>query len=170
MVHGLIERGPSYFSRIGQTSILRVHFRAELQRIFFPSIYQNATETQPRRTGQERIFPYLKIVLEARNGLLFEIPFREASKVIQLFYKTAMKLLCIQNWMWDEGRGNQTGRKRTGASLQLRTGAGSAVRYILPMVSDEMGYHASLDVYCSTPTLVTSANDMMFLRTSSLQV
>lgn len=60
---------------------LTVMFRVELQRTFFPPVYQNSSPTPRLRPGDTRVWPSLKVFVELRDTTTLQIPFREASKV-----------------------------------------------------------------------------------------
>jgi hypothetical protein len=55
--------------------------RAELQRIFFPPTYLDATSTPRLKPGDQRIWTMFKVFTELRDGTVLHIPFREPSKV-----------------------------------------------------------------------------------------
>jgi hypothetical protein len=55
--------------------------RAELQRIFFPSTYQDLEVTPKLKPGDKRMWTALNMFIELRDETTLEIPFREQSKV-----------------------------------------------------------------------------------------
>ena len=55
--------------------------RVELQRTFFPPVYQDSNLTPRLRPGDSRVWPSLKVFVELRDTTALQIPFREASKV-----------------------------------------------------------------------------------------
>jgi len=55
--------------------------RVELQRTFFPPVYQDSNPTPQLRPGDTRVWPSLKVFVELRDTTSLQIPFREASKV-----------------------------------------------------------------------------------------
>lgn len=59
----------------------RDNCRVELQRTFFPPVYQNSSLTPRLRPGDTRVWPSLKVFVELRDATTLQIPFREASKV-----------------------------------------------------------------------------------------
>jgi hypothetical protein len=56
-------------------------FRAELQRTFFPPVYQDSSPTPRLRPGDTRAWPALKVFVELRDATTLQIPFKEPSKV-----------------------------------------------------------------------------------------
>jgi len=61
-----------------------VTYRAELQRAFFPPAYRNSEVTPTLNPGDKRVWAALHIFLELRDETTLYIPFREASKVIDI--------------------------------------------------------------------------------------
>lgn len=55
--------------------------RAELQKIFFPSTYQDNVPSVRLKPGDKRIWTALNVFVELRNETVLHIPFREASQV-----------------------------------------------------------------------------------------
>ena len=53
----------------------------ELQRTFFPPVYQDSSPTTRLKPGDTRVWPSLKVFVELRDTTTLQIPFREASKV-----------------------------------------------------------------------------------------
>jgi len=76
--------------QIGNGGVIRQHWkegcsfamcRVELQRTFFPPVYQDSSPTPRLRPGDTRVWPSLKVFVELRDTTALQIPFREASKV-----------------------------------------------------------------------------------------
>lgn len=55
--------------------------RAILQHTFFPPSFTDASPTPPLRPGDARLWTHMKILVELRDGVTLQIPFREPSKV-----------------------------------------------------------------------------------------
>lgn len=55
--------------------------RAILQQAFFPPSFTDATPVTPLRPGEPRRWTCMKILVELRDGVMLQIPFREPSKV-----------------------------------------------------------------------------------------
>ena len=80
MDHGQIDNGGIVCqNRRGDDSF--VMCRVELQRAFFPPVYQDSNLTPRLRPGDTRVWPSLKVFVELRDTTTLQIPFREASKV-----------------------------------------------------------------------------------------
>lgn len=80
------DRGPSdrckcsrFLPRLFSDRILL--YRVELQKVFFPPMYETVEETRPVAPGEKRIWTCLKIFIELRDQTTLHIPFRESSKV-----------------------------------------------------------------------------------------
>lgn len=54
---------------------------AILQQTFFPSSFADAVPFVRLKPGDARVWPSLNILVELRDGVTLQIPFREASKV-----------------------------------------------------------------------------------------
>ncbi|KAH9083360.1 hypothetical protein EDB83DRAFT_2538792 [Lactarius deliciosus] len=128
--------------------------RAEIQRIFFPSTYNDAEQTRRLFPGDNRLWTAMRIFVELRGGTTLHIPFREASK----------------NWQWDGYVNVPRPRTREAASLSIRAGDDSTISYVMPMVADAQGYHPLLEVHLDSVTVSSSLNDVRVLTTESCRV
>lgn len=66
--------------------------RAILQQVFFPPSFIDTVPTTPLRPGDPRVWTCLKVLVELRDGVMLQIPFREPSKVRCLYGPCRMKL------------------------------------------------------------------------------
>ncbi|KAH9055046.1 hypothetical protein EDB87DRAFT_1580073 [Lactarius vividus] len=128
--------------------------RAEIQRIFFPSTYNDAEQTRRLFPGDNRLWTAMRIFVELRGGTTLHIPFREASK----------------NWQWDGYVNVPRPRTREAASLSIRAGDDSTISYVMPMVADAQGYHPLLEVHMDSVTVSSSLNDVRVLTTESCRI
>ncbi|KAK2463228.1 hypothetical protein APHAL10511_004883 [Amanita phalloides] len=129
--------------------------RGGLQRIFFPSSWQN-TEVTPRLDpGDQRLSTTLQILVELRDNTTLQIPFREASK----------------DWQWDGESENQNRpRKREPATLQITAGDSSSVRFTIPMVSDHNGYESTVEVHLDAITVTSSLSDIKLVQAETCRI
>lgn len=76
-----------------------------------------------------------------------------------------------QNWQWDglSSSSNQR-RKRESATIYLKAGDRSSIRYALPMVIRPTGYEASLEVHLDTIVMTSSLNDIRLVTAESGRV
>ncbi|TDL24302.1 hypothetical protein BD410DRAFT_116796 [Rickenella mellea] len=124
--------------------------RARLQHAFFPPSFQHASPTVRLAPGDQRMCTFLKILWELRDGTTLHIPFREASK----------------NWQWDGLAPNMTppGKQREAASVQIRVGDNSTLKYLMPWVATESGYDASMTMSILNISMTSSLNDIVLLK------
>lgn len=54
---------------------------ALLQQTFFPPAFVDSTAFARLKPGDARVWPSLNILVELRDGVSLQVPFREASKV-----------------------------------------------------------------------------------------
>ena len=133
----------------------RDSFRAILQQAFFPPSFTDATPITLLRPGDSRIWPCMKLLVELRDGVTLQIPFREPSK----------------NWQWDgEVHVPNRPRKREPASIHVRAGDNSTISYMMPMVATARGYEPTLHIHLDTVTITSSLNDIRILTADSCVV
>ncbi|KAI0342100.1 hypothetical protein BDW22DRAFT_1358216 [Trametopsis cervina] len=129
--------------------------RAILQQAFFPSTFTDATPFDRLKPGDARVWPSLSILIELKDGVTVQIPFREPSK----------------NWQWDgEVDIPNRPRKREAASVHVRAGDNSTISYNMPMVATSRGYEPSLHISLDTITITSSLNDIRILGAESCVV
>ena len=154
------------------TSLTR-HASSDLQRAFFPPAYRNTAPSSTPKPGQPRIFPAFRVLVEVDDDFVIHIPYREISKVNSILCLLELTVcgVTFQNWQWDgQTVTSPAGRKRTGAALSLKCTKRSALRYIVPIVADGTGYHASLDILLHAISVTSSTNDILFITATDIQV
>ncbi|CAL1706934.1 unnamed protein product [Somion occarium] len=129
--------------------------RVHLQQTFMPSAFTDTTPNPHLKTGDVRVWTNFKVFLELREGVVLQVPFREASK----------------NWMWD-GKVEVPNRPRIreAASIHVKTGDTSTISYLMPMVANAKGYEPTLEVHLDTVSVTTSLNDIRLLQAESCRV
>ncbi|KAI5121559.1 hypothetical protein M0805_000740 [Coniferiporia weirii] len=129
--------------------------RAQLQRVFFPQTFQNATSMGRLAPGDQRHCTCLKLFFEFRGVTTIHLPFREASK----------------NWQWD-GLVDvpRNSKQREAASMQLRVGDKSSVKYLVPMIATTQGYTAELELFMNNISITSSLNDIRLLEADSCSI
>jgi hypothetical protein len=75
-----------------------------------------------------------------------------------------------QNWQWDGYVNASRPRTREAASLSIKVGEDSTIRYLMPMVADAQGYHPRLKVHLNSMTVSSSLNDTRLLNAKSCEV
>ncbi|KAL5523541.1 hypothetical protein ACEPAG_7714 [Sanghuangporus baumii] len=129
--------------------------RIQIQRVFFPQMFRIDKPTTMLSPGDERTCTCLKLFFEFRGVTTILIPFREASK----------------NWQWDGVVNISHLRKqREAASIQVRLGEKSTVKYIVPMIATTQGYTAELDIEMDSISVTSSLNDIRLLQAESCSV
>lgn len=152
--------------------------RMDLQTVFFPSVYKDATPATPLQPGQTRVSTVFKLVLEIEQETTLRIPTREDSK----------------DWKW-KGRHGTTGgsdAKRKGRKIFSRIKKGdealpsadvrpfgwldvkvlpdSTVSYSMDMVGGEAGFTNRLDLDLRGPEMSSSVNHDLLWRSKSQNI
>ena len=152
--------------------------RMDLQTIFFPSVYQDATPASPLQPGQTRVSTVFKLFLEIEQETTLRIPTREDSK----------------DWKW-KGRHGTTGEsdaKRKGKKkfprikkgdkalpsanvrpfgwLDVKVLPDSTVSYTMDMVASETGFRNRLELDLRGPEMSSSVNHGLLWRSRSQNI
>ncbi|KZT28945.1 hypothetical protein NEOLEDRAFT_1057065 [Neolentinus lepideus HHB14362 ss-1] len=128
--------------------------RTELQRVFFPSSYQDLQPTTFLRPGDKRMWTALKVFVELREGTTLHIPFRESSK----------------DWQWDGLTDVPRPKVREAAHIHIKAGDGSAISCMLPMVVRPTGYETQVEVHLDDIAVTSTLNDIRLLQAESCRV
>ena len=147
--------------------------RAELQSIFFPPTYMNGGLPSPLKHGQPRINTKFKVSIILNEQVVMRILTREESK----------------DWKWKEQLSKATdaeqptpkrrfahGKKaskqdaniRPAGWLELILSADSSISYSMDMVAREAGFQNGLTLDIKSPSMTSSVNHDIFLRSPSL--
>ncbi|GAB0134205.1 hypothetical protein EsDP_00002586 [Epichloe bromicola] len=136
--------------------------RADLQRVFYPSLSKDAIVAEPLAAGSWRVPTKFKIYIELEDAVTFRIPIREESK----------------NWRWrgkEPPIGRQTGPKkrrnknkksnkgdaqpvRPGGWLEIKAPSNSTISYSMDMFAQQIGYQNQLDIDLPSTELWSSVN------------
>lgn len=147
--------------------------RADLQRVFFPTLSKDAIPATPLAVGAWRVPTLFKLLIELEDTVTVRVPFREQSK----------------NWRW---RGQetglrqaptQTGRKRRdkdlkgeavsqrpAAWLEAKVMPNSSVVYEMDMLASSTGYQNSLSVDLSGSELRSAVNQDILWRSGAQRI
>ncbi|XP_006461147.1 hypothetical protein AGABI2DRAFT_185437 [Agaricus bisporus var. bisporus H97] len=127
----------------------------ELQKVFFPPMYETVEETRPVAPGEKRIWTCLKIFIELRDQTTLHIPFRESSK----------------DWQWDGlTKVPKRSRRREPAFINAVIGDRSSINYIIPMVAGPTGYEGVFEVHLDEVTVTSSLNDICLIAAESCRI
>ncbi|KAK3294760.1 uncharacterized protein B0H64DRAFT_476163 [Chaetomium fimeti] len=149
--------------------------RADLQRIFVPSLCKDAVPAQPLAPGAYRVPTQFKFYVELTKATTIRVPVREASK----------------NWRW-KGKeptppkpgGNDTRKARRSKKsdppadlhqrpcgwLDLKVPANATVSYSMDMTAGASGYTSTLDVDLPSTEVTTSINHELLLRSNRQRI
>ncbi|RFU28272.1 hypothetical protein B7463_g8069, partial [Scytalidium lignicola] len=139
--------------------------RADLQKVFFPSLCKDAAPSKPLAPGQVRVPTEFKLYIEFEDEITLRIPIREESK----------------NWKWmkkvDTVEGRQSDPKKSGRGrkrkadklnsgpeirpfgwLDIRVAANATVAYSMDMVPGQSGFSSKLELDLPNTEITTSVN------------
>ena len=149
--------------------------RMDLQTVFFPSTYQDATPALPLRHGQTRVSTVFKLVLEIEQETTLRIPTREDSK----------------DWRWKgrHGTPSESDAKRKGKKkfprikkgdkalpsadvrpfgwLDVKVLPDSTVSFTMDMVARKTGFSNRLELDLRGPEMASSVNHGLLWRSKS---
>ena len=146
--------------------------RANIQRVFFPSLCRDATPSRKLVPGQFRIPTEFKLYIEFDDETTLRIPIREESK----------------NWKWtkqadtmatrqsDQKRSSNKSRKRKADKgnpgpeirpfgwLDVKVAANATVMYTMDMIAGPSGFSNKLELDLPKTEITTSVNHGMLWR------
>ncbi|KAI1877233.1 uncharacterized protein JN550_001305 [Neoarthrinium moseri] len=150
--------------------------RAELQRIFNPTLSKDAVPAKPLQPGLDRVPTKFKFFLEIDKEVTLRIPTREDSK----------------NWRWKKEvtelrqhekherrrgkRANQENPPSTAAQqrpfgwLDIKVGPNATVSYSMDMQAGLSGYSNTLDIELPTTEVSTSVNHGTLWRSGTQRI
>ena len=134
--------------------------RADLQRVFFPTLSKDVVPAVPLPAGSWRLPTQFKLFVELEDSVTLRIPIREESK----------------NWRWrgkEPPIGHPQGKKRRNKPkkskgdaqpvrpagwLELKVPANTTVSYSMDMLARPTGYQNQLDIDIPSTELSSSVN------------
>ncbi|KAK2630457.1 hypothetical protein QTJ16_001277 [Diplocarpon rosae] len=140
--------------------------RADIQRVFFPSLCKDAVPHKDLVAGQLRVPTEFKLYIEFEEEMTLRVPIKEESK----------------NWKWtkqaDTMGAAPTDHKRTGRGsrkrktdkgnpgpevrpfgwVDVRVGANATISYIMDMVAGSSGFSNKLNLELPSMEITTSVN------------
>ncbi|GAW16479.1 hypothetical protein ANO14919_059080 [Xylariales sp. No.14919] len=152
--------------------------RAELQRVFFPSLSKDAVPARPLPIGSGRVPTLFNFYLELNDEATLRIPTREDSK----------------NWRWkkegltmeqqreqEQQRGRGRGRSRKSAAttaaeqrpygwLDVKIGTNATVSYKMDMLPRPAGYRNVLKIDLPSTEVSTSVNHGLMWRSGAQHI
>lgn len=148
--------------------------RADIQRVFFPSLCKDASPAKMIKPGAYRVPTQFKLYIQLDHETTLRVPIREESK----------------NWKWtkpadttgtrqsERKRSSNRGRRRKedkGAPgpevrpfgwLDIKVGANATVRYVMDMVAGESGFSNKLQLDLPNTDITTSVNHGLLWRST----
>lgn len=152
--------------------------RADIQRVFFPSLCKDATPSKNLVSGQFRVPIEFKVYIEFDDETILRVPIREESK----------------NWKWtsqvDSIGARQTEQKSRGSKhrrrknekgnagaevrpfgwLDIKVGTNATVTYDMDMVAGSSGYSNKLALDLPSIEITTSVNHGLLWRSVDNQI
>lgn len=150
--------------------------RADLQRVFFPSLAKDASPARRLLAGAWRVATQFELLVELDEPVTVRIPMKENSK----------------NWRWrgkepridhnrqpDKRRQTNRGRKstagdvksvRTAGWLEIKAPANSSVKYTMDMVASNHGYNNYLNIDLPSTEVWSSVNHDMLWKSGKQTV
>ena len=152
--------------------------RAEIQRIFFPSLCKDSTPSKRLVPGQPRVPTEFKLFIEFIDETILRVPIREESK----------------NWKWakqadsmgerqEQGnrgatrsrkektdKGNPGPETRPFGWLDVKVMADATVTYSMDMVAGRSGFSNSLEIDLPGIELTTSVNHGLLWRSADTRI
>lgn len=147
--------------------------RADLQRIFFPSLCKDAVPAKMLKPGETRVATKFKLYLQLDKETTLRVPIREESK----------------NWKWkrqtdnianrlDEqkkrrgkhsrkgkgDKGNPGPEARSFGWLDIKVGANATINYSMDMVASLFGFSNNLEIDIPNTEITTSVNHGLLWR------
>jgi hypothetical protein len=148
--------------------------RADIQRVFFPSLCKDATPAKTLVPGQFRVPTEFKLYIEFDDETTLRVPIREESK----------------NWKWtkqadsmgarnndEKNRGNKNRKRKTDKGnpgpeirpfgwVDVKVGANATFAYTMDMVAGPSGFSNSLELDLPNTEITTSVNHGLLWRST----
>lgn len=138
--------------------------RAELQRVFNPTLNKDAVAAKKLRVGADRVPTQFKLYLEIDKEVTLRIPTREDSKNWR-WKKEAAELRQYQKQERRRGKKENKDKPASAAAqqrphgwLDIKIGANATISYSMDMLASSSGYHNTLEVELPSTEISTSVN------------
>lgn len=149
--------------------------RADLQAVFFPTLYKDAIPAARLQPGELRISTVMKVVLEIEEQTTFRVPTREDSKdwkwkgqTITSNAADAKRKKKRDHAKADKGKKvGQSPEVRSFAWLDIKVLADSTVSFAMDMVARSTGYRNCVDLDLKGVEMSSSVNHGLLLRSQS---
>jgi hypothetical protein len=147
--------------------------RADLQKVFFPSLCKDAAPTKMLQPGQTRLATQFKLYLQLDDETTLRVPIREESKNWK--WKTRVDTMGERLNPEKQRRGKHT-RKKEGEKgapgpeirpfgwLDVKVAANATVTYCMDMFAGEFGFSNKLEIDIPNTEITTSVNHGLLWR------
>jgi hypothetical protein len=154
--------------------------RADLQKVFFPSLCKDSEPAERLTAGQDRVPTVFKLYIELEKETILRVPIREESK----------------NWKWKkqadtmgQGLGPESGRQGKGGRrtrradkgnpgpevrpfgwFDVKVGPNASITYVMDMVANTSGFSNQLNLDLPHTEITTSVNHGLLWRSAGEQI
>ncbi|KAG9258040.1 uncharacterized protein F5Z01DRAFT_717790 [Emericellopsis atlantica] len=150
--------------------------RADLQRVFFPTLCKDAIPAEPLAVGAWRVPTKFNLRIELEETVSVRVPFREQSKNWRWRGKETQ--LKLQNVHTGKKRGNrakkeakgEASQQRPAAWLEFKVSPDSSVAYHMDMLASASGYQSGLTVDLTGSELRSAVNQNILWRGGSHRI
>ncbi|KAI6715684.1 hypothetical protein JHW43_001745 [Diplocarpon mali] len=140
--------------------------RADIQRVFFPSLCKDAVPHRDLVAGQLRVPTEFKLYLEFEEGMTLRVPIKEESKNWKWAKQadtmgatpSSHKRTMRGNRKRKTDKGNPGPEVRPFGWVDIRVGANATVSYIMDMVAGSSGFSNKLNLELPSMEITTSVN------------
>lgn len=151
--------------------------RAELQRVFFPSLCKDSQPAKPLPTGAIRTPTQFKLYVELDEDVTLRIPIREESKNWRFRGKDPPpKTDKARDKRWTRNRQKQTDQPTTGGHdrqygwLDVKIAANSTVSYQMDMVAGPNGFSSFLNLGLPKTEISSSINHEVLWKSGKQEI
>ena len=149
--------------------------RADLQAVFFPTLYKDAIPAAKLQPGQTRVSTVLKVVLEIEEQITLRVPTREDSKdwkwkgrkVTSNAADAKMKKSKDHAKIKKGMKGSQSPEVRAFGWLDIKVMPDSTVSFIMDLVARSSGYRNQVDLDLKGVEMSSSVNHGLLWRSQS---
>lgn len=147
--------------------------RADLQKVFFPSVCRDAVPAKKLSAGQIRMPTEFKLYIEFEEEITLRIPVREESKNWRWMKQTDQTDI-RQSDAKTSGRSRKRKAEKTNSGpeirpfgwLDIRVAANAAVVYSMDMVAGDSGFSNKLELDLPSTEITTSVNHGVLWRST----
>ncbi|KAI0012957.1 hypothetical protein F4779DRAFT_509248 [Xylariaceae sp. FL0662B] len=150
--------------------------RAELQRVFFPSLCKDAVPAQKLPPGADRVPTKFNFYLELDQEVIVRVPTREDSKN----WRWKKEALTLKQHRKQERRRQQGGDRKSSATtaaeqrpygwLDIKVAPNATASYNMDMLASSTGYTNTLKIDLPATEVSTSINHGLLWRSGQLRI